>query len=48
MEQLGDRIRKLREGRNMTQTELSEILGMKPILLFQSGRRMKIFQKVKT
>ena len=29
MEQLGDRIRKLRESRNMTQTELSEILGMK-------------------
>lgn len=29
METIGNRIKKLRENRNMTQTELSEILGMK-------------------
>nr|DAS93328.1 MAG TPA: Regulatory protein [Caudoviricetes sp.] len=29
MKQLGDKIRELRERKNMTQTELSEILNMK-------------------
>ena len=47
MEQLGDRVRKLREGRNMTQTELSEILGMKTYTTVSKWEKNENFPKVK-
>lgn len=47
MEQLGDRIRKLREGRNMTQTELSEILGMKTYTTVSKWEKNENFPKGK-
>ncbi|HEL2737478.1 TPA: helix-turn-helix transcriptional regulator [Streptococcus suis] len=47
MEQLGDRVRKLREGRNMTQTELSEILGMKTYTTVSKWEKNENFPKGK-
>lgn len=47
MEQLGDRIRKLRESRNMTQTELSEILGMKTYTTVSKWEKNENFPKGK-
>jgi len=47
MEQLGDRIRKLRESRNMTQTELSEILGMKSYTTVSKWEKNENFPKGK-
>ena len=47
MEQLGDRVRKLREGRNMTQTELSEILGMKTYTTVSKWEKNEDFPKGK-
>lgn len=47
MEQLGDRIRKLRESRNMTQTELSEILGMKTYTTVSKWEKNENFPKCK-
>lgn len=47
MEQLGGRIRKLRESRNMTQTELSEILGMKTYTTVSKWEKNENFPKGK-
>lgn len=47
MEQLGDRVRKLREGHNMTQTELSEILGMKTYTTVSKWEKNENFPKGK-
>lgn len=47
MEQLGVRIRKLRESRNMTQTELSEILGMKTYTTVSKWEKNENFPKGK-
>lgn len=47
MEQLGDRVRKLREGRNMTQTELSETLGMKTYTTVSKWEKNENFPKGK-
>ena len=47
MEQLGGRIRKLRESRNMTQTELSEILGMKTYTTVSKWEKNENFHKGK-
>ncbi|HES3505142.1 TPA: helix-turn-helix transcriptional regulator [Streptococcus pyogenes] len=47
MEKLGDRVRKLREGRNMTQTELSEILGMKTYTTVSKWEKNENFPKGK-
>ena len=47
MEQLGDRVRKLRESRNMTQTELSEILGMKTYTTVSKWEKNENFPKGK-
>ena len=47
MEQLGSRIRKLRESRNMTQTELSEILGMKTYTTVSKWEKNENFPKGK-
>ncbi|MDN2970502.1 helix-turn-helix domain-containing protein [Streptococcus suis] len=47
MEQLGDRVRKLREARNMTQTELSEILGMKTYTTVSKWEKNENFPKGK-
>lgn len=47
MEQLGSRVRKLREGRNMTQTELSEILGMKTYTTVSKWEKNENFPKGK-
>lgn len=47
MKQLGDRIRKLRESRNMTQTELSEILGMKTYTTVSKWEKNENFPKGK-
>ena len=47
MEQLGDRVRKLREGRNMTQTELSEMLGMKTYTTVSKWEKNENFPKGK-
>lgn len=47
MEQLGDRIRKLRESRNMTQTELSEILSMKTYTTVSKWEKNENFPKGK-
>lgn len=47
MKQLGDRVRKLREGRNMTQTELSEILGMKTYTTVSKWEKNENFPKGK-
>ena len=47
MKQLGDRVRKLREGRNMTQTELSEMLGMKTYTTVSKWEKNENFPKGK-
>ena len=47
MEQLGERIRKLRESRNMTQTELSEILSMKTYTTVSKWEKNENFPKGK-
>ena len=47
MEQLGGRIRKLRESRDMTQTELSEILGMKTYTTVSKWEKNENFPKGK-
>ena len=44
---MGDRIRKLRESRNMTQTELSEILGMKSYTTVSKWEKNENFPKGK-
>ncbi|MFA9493162.1 helix-turn-helix domain-containing protein [Streptococcus sp. E17BB] len=43
--QIGDRIRELRENRNMTQTELSEILGMKTYTTVSKWEKNENFPK---
>lgn len=47
MKQLGDRVRELREGRNMTQTELSEMLGMKTYTTVSKWEKNENFPKGK-
>lgn len=47
MERLGDRVRKLRENRNMTQTELSEMLGMKTYTTVSKWEKNENFPKGK-